>query len=153
MHSSCKCQIQQYKAVTQFGAVKQAYRSMHCPLFFALVCIGLVSATWFPSVKLSSQVELSSQVKFSIHRKPGPKTDVSCFPALGFEMPSEVPPDSKFSSWWCDPVNEYAFVGFSYEVTACQYSVFSLFFLTLIDFTRSEQVTAHLWVQRYPQSF
>ncbi|KAL9712002.1 hypothetical protein Ac2012v2_005078 [Leucoagaricus gongylophorus] len=93
---------------------------MHCPLFFALICIGLVSATWFPSVKLSSQVELSSQVKFSIHRKPGPKMDVSCFPALGFEMPSEVPPDSKFSSWWCDPVNEYAFVGFSYEVTACQ---------------------------------
>ncbi|KAH9061301.1 glycoside hydrolase family 17 protein [Lactarius vividus] len=35
------------------------------------------------------------------------------------------PPRSKRVSrstdgWWCDPVNEYAFLGFSYEVTACQ---------------------------------
>ncbi|KAF9447196.1 glycoside hydrolase family 17 protein [Macrolepiota fuliginosa MF-IS2] len=35
-------------------------------------------------------------------------------------MPSEVPPDSRLSSWWCDPATEYAFMGFSYEVTACQ---------------------------------
>ncbi|KXN85317.1 hypothetical protein AN958_11417 [Leucoagaricus sp. SymC.cos] len=44
----------------------------------------------------------------------------NCFPALGFEMPSEVPPDSELSSWWCDPATEYAFMGFSYEVTDCQ---------------------------------
>nr|ADX07325.1 putative B-(1-6) glucan synthase [Flammulina velutipes] len=42
----------------------------------------------------------------------------SCFPALGFSMPSWVP--SSTNGWWCDPSTEYAFVGFSYEVTECQ---------------------------------
>ncbi|TFY58114.1 hypothetical protein EVJ58_g6619 [Rhodofomes roseus] len=41
-----------------------------------------------------------------------------CFPALGFVMPPVLPPDNTL--WWCDPSTEYAFVGFSYEVTACQ---------------------------------
>ncbi|KIK67281.1 glycoside hydrolase family 17 protein [Collybiopsis luxurians FD-317 M1] len=46
----------------------------------------------------------------------------NCFPALGFKMPEETPPDSSLEdgSWWCDPSTEYAFLGFSYEVTACQ---------------------------------
>jgi len=39
---------------------------------------------------------------------------------LGFKMPSKVPSDDALSTWWCDPSTEYAFVGFSYEVTACQ---------------------------------
>ncbi|KAH9945671.1 glycoside hydrolase superfamily [Amylocystis lapponica] len=42
----------------------------------------------------------------------------SCFPAVGFSMPSAPPADT--TNWWCDPSTEYAFVGFSYEVTACQ---------------------------------
>jgi hypothetical protein len=41
-----------------------------------------------------------------------------CFPALGFQMPSEVPTD--MTGWWCDPADEYAFLGFSYEVTPCK---------------------------------
>ena len=41
-----------------------------------------------------------------------------CFPALGFVMPPFLPPDN--THWWCDPSTEYAFVGFSYEVTACE---------------------------------
>ncbi|KAG6850115.1 hypothetical protein H0H93_001036 [Arthromyces matolae] len=41
-----------------------------------------------------------------------------CFPALGFKMPVKVP--SSLDNWWCDPSEEYAFVGFSYEVTECQ---------------------------------
>ncbi|KAI0940593.1 hypothetical protein AcW1_003749 [Taiwanofungus camphoratus] len=41
-----------------------------------------------------------------------------CFPALGFIVPPVLPPDN--THWWCDPSTEYAFVGFSYEVTACQ---------------------------------
>ncbi|KAF9020415.1 hypothetical protein BDZ89DRAFT_1072248 [Hymenopellis radicata] len=41
-----------------------------------------------------------------------------CFPALGFQMPSAMP--SSLDGWWCDMSDEYAFVGFSYEVTACQ---------------------------------
>ncbi|EIM79162.1 uncharacterized protein STEHIDRAFT_69839 [Stereum hirsutum FP-91666 SS1] len=33
-------------------------------------------------------------------------------------MPSHVP--DSLEGWWCDAADEYAFVGFSYEVTACQ---------------------------------
>ncbi|KIY69813.1 glycoside hydrolase family 17 protein [Cylindrobasidium torrendii FP15055 ss-10] len=33
-------------------------------------------------------------------------------------MPSTVP--DSLDGWWCDSSTEYAFVGFSYEVTACQ---------------------------------
>ncbi|KAF9532682.1 hypothetical protein CPB83DRAFT_847194 [Crepidotus variabilis] len=42
----------------------------------------------------------------------------NCFPALGFAMPSSVP--STVANWWCPYNTEYAFVGVSYEVTACQ---------------------------------
>lgn len=41
-----------------------------------------------------------------------------CFPALDFEMPQDVP--DSLDGWWCDAADEYAFVGFSYEVTACE---------------------------------
>ncbi|KAF4620617.1 hypothetical protein D9613_000782 [Agrocybe pediades] len=44
----------------------------------------------------------------------------SCFPALDFRMPRQVPHDSQLQHWWCDASTEYAFLGFSYEVTACQ---------------------------------
>ncbi|KAH9830827.1 glycoside hydrolase superfamily [Rhodofomes roseus] len=33
-------------------------------------------------------------------------------------MPDSVPKST--DDWWCDPSTEYAFLGFSYEVTACQ---------------------------------
>ncbi|KAJ2934691.1 hypothetical protein H1R20_g2402, partial [Candolleomyces eurysporus] len=42
----------------------------------------------------------------------------NCFPAVGFKMPSSVP--SSLNNWWCDYSTEYAFVGFSYEISACQ---------------------------------
>ncbi|KAL0956472.1 hypothetical protein HGRIS_002618 [Hohenbuehelia grisea] len=41
-----------------------------------------------------------------------------CFPSLGFKMPKNTP--SSLTNWWCDPLTEYAFLGFSYEVEACQ---------------------------------
>jgi len=40
------------------------------------------------------------------------------FPELGFKMPATVP--DSLDGWWTDPSTEYAFVGFSYEITACQ---------------------------------
>lgn len=43
----------------------------------------------------------------------------NCFPAIGFQMPASVP--SSTTNWWCDYNTEYAFVGFSYEVTACEF--------------------------------
>ena len=42
-----------------------------------------------------------------------------CFPALSFKMPKDYFPES-IDDWWCDQENEYAFMGFSYEVTACE---------------------------------
>jgi len=42
-----------------------------------------------------------------------------CFPSLGFQMPPSIP-HTGLEHWWCDPTTEYAFLGFSYEVTACQ---------------------------------
>ena len=43
----------------------------------------------------------------------------SCFPALDFKMPASLPKNNTHN-WWCDPSTEYAFLGFSYEVTACK---------------------------------
>mgnify|MGYP007051633025 CR=1 FL=1 len=42
----------------------------------------------------------------------------NCFPAVGFKMPTFTP--SSVSGWWCDYKTEYAFVGFSYEITSCE---------------------------------
>ncbi|KAG6333797.1 hypothetical protein ID866_5292 [Astraeus odoratus] len=42
----------------------------------------------------------------------------TCFPALNFVMPSEVP--ESLDNWWCPMACEHAFLGFSYEVTPCQ---------------------------------
>jgi len=42
----------------------------------------------------------------------------NCFPALGFTMPGSVP--SSLTNWWCNTNTEYAFMGFSYEVSDCE---------------------------------
>ena len=42
----------------------------------------------------------------------------NCFPAIGFKMPTATP--ASLTNWWCNHDTEYAFVGFSYEVTACE---------------------------------
>lgn len=52
-------------------------------------------------------------------------TDMSsrgCFPSLGFTMPQTVPPST--NGWWCNLNTEYAFLGFSYDVTACKSFIF-----------------------------
>ena len=59
-----------------------------------------------------------------------PVPDTSCFPALGFEMPATVP--SSLDDWWCDTSAEYAFVGFSYEITQCEIESSSLLVHRLI---------------------
>ncbi|KAF8997706.1 glycoside hydrolase superfamily [Cyathus striatus] len=38
--------------------------------------------------------------------------------ALDFSVPSTIP--DSLDGWWCNQEDEYAFLGFSYEVTACQ---------------------------------
>ncbi|KAF8502281.1 glycoside hydrolase superfamily [Russula emetica] len=42
----------------------------------------------------------------------------NCFPAVGFSTPSDVPAST--DGWWCDPSDEFGFLGFSYEITSCQ---------------------------------
>lgn len=42
----------------------------------------------------------------------------SCFPGLGFKMPSSTP--KSLDDWWCNATSEYAFLGFSYEISACK---------------------------------
>lgn len=42
----------------------------------------------------------------------------NCFPSLGFPMPNATP--RTLDGWWCDQRDEYAFLGFSYEVTECE---------------------------------
>jgi hypothetical protein len=44
-----------------------------------------------------------------------------CYPGLGFTAPLQLPKSNK--DWWCPFESEYAFVGFSYEVTACEFFV------------------------------
>ena len=89
-------------------------------LLLVSLFLGLVSASRFQVVP-SSQAHrspLSKRVSRRSCQAPL-NTDVfSCFPALGFTTPSNVPAST--DGWWCDPVNEYAFLGFSYEVTACE---------------------------------
>jgi hypothetical protein len=54
-------------------------------------------------------------------------TQKPCFPALDFQMPSQLPADN--SGWWCDDSTEYAFLGFSYEVSQCAFLPRVYFFL------------------------
>lgn len=49
-------------------------------------------------------------------------THGACFPSLDFVKPLHLPRNN--TDWWCDMSTEYAFVGFSYEVTDCEYMAF-----------------------------
>jgi hypothetical protein len=51
------------------------------------------------------------------------ESQANCFPSLGFKTPSNVP--SSIDGWWCSATTEYAFLGFSYEVTACAFAFFN----------------------------
>ncbi|KAG2129837.1 glycoside hydrolase superfamily [Suillus bovinus] len=70
----------------------------------------------------SSAHPLSGVISVGSAPPPAPATSTnggsSCFPSAGFVMPSSVP--SSTNGWWCSPNTEYAFLGFSYEVSACQ---------------------------------
>ncbi|KAG1777729.1 glycoside hydrolase superfamily [Suillus placidus] len=99
--------------------------------FLLLLLLDLVSARHVPrschphssrSSSNSSTHPLSGVIAVG-SAPPAPATSTdgsssSCFPSAGFQMPSSVP--SSTGGWWCSPNTEYAFLGFSYEVTACQ---------------------------------
>ena len=90
----------------------------------AFVC-GLVLSTLVFGAPLEKDVQPhnfgSKATTATKSAKPAPL----CFPALGFTMPLDLPKDN--TDWWCDPATEYAFVGFSYEVTACEFPCEAVF--------------------------
>ena len=43
----------------------------------------------------------------------------NCFPAVDFKMPNATP--TSLTNWWCNTDAEYAFVGFSYDISPCNY--------------------------------
>lgn len=55
-----------------------------------------------------------------------PVAHTSCYPAIGFQPPDEKDLPYDTSDWWCPADEEYAFVGFSYEVTACTFHTLHL---------------------------
>lgn len=100
---------------------------------FLFLLLGIVSASRFETVRSSLPHRPSRSKRVSRRSCKAPSnTDISaCFPALGFTTPSSVPAST--NGWWCDPVNEYAFLGFSYEVTHCEYP-YSFFFSFINSF-------------------
>lgn len=64
------------------------------------------------------------------------KSNSNCFPAVGFKMPDAKP--TSLTGWWCDLNVEYAFLGFSYDTSPCDFFMRSMFFymmLTTISFS------------------
>jgi hypothetical protein len=62
-------------------------------------------------------------------RPSPPPLPNNCFPAVGFNTSSYVPAST--DGWWCNPADEFGFLGFSYEITTCAFpdatSLFSSF--------------------------
>jgi len=83
---------------------------------FSLVGVLLATLTTLPLI--SNALTTCSRRRDPNHGLLAAAAASNCFPALGFQMPSSTP--SSLTGWWCDPKTEYAFLGFSYEVTACQ---------------------------------
>lgn len=60
----------------------------------------------------------------SCSRPAPPPLPNNCFPAVGFNTPSSVP--ASMDGWWCDPDDEFGFLGFSYEISTCEFTDVSL---------------------------
>jgi len=83
----------------------------------ALVVVSVLASPFHPISH--RKVDGSPLVAPAVNKyASSPHPHSSCFPALGFKKPSNVP--SSVEGWWCDPATEYAFVGFSYEVSDCE---------------------------------
>lgn len=76
----------------------------------SLVSAQHVPRSYHPGRSSSSGVVAGSPTSTDSESLP-------CFPSANFQMPSSVP--SSTHNWWCAEDTEYAFLGFSYEVTAC----------------------------------
>lgn len=95
-------------------------RNVALHLLSALIEIFAASQ---PEVHRNGAVSVSRHVPQKNSKPLGQPPN--CFPAIGFKMPDNVNTTStSMSDWWCDYNTEYAFMGFSYEVTACELWLF-----------------------------
>ena len=85
-------------------------------LLVTFVCSNILIASASPKVTYATPSKGDGA-----EREPAALPAPFCFPALGFQKPLVLPENN--THWWCDPTTEYAFVGFSYEVTACKCGV------------------------------
>lgn len=106
----------------------------HAPLTTAYLCPHVPKITPLPVAKMFTTPLFALLVAYiasslanplnhaaskdNVETKSSPPSQ-SCFPALDFHKPLFPPKD--ITHWWCDSSTEYAFLGFSYEVTACKY--------------------------------
>lgn len=119
------------------------------PLLYALFSsISVLSYTLNARAPSSPDVQLVDVT--SEHQTATP-----CFPALGFTMPSSTP--SSLNGWWCNATSEYAFLGFSYEITACKSKIscikFDLNLTAHFCFARSKLISTQDRVRRHSQEF
>lgn len=93
--------------------------------FLSFLLFGLVSASHIsnrnhlPGLLVPRTRDAPRKISRRSCRPSPPTLTSSCFPALGFQMPSVVPNNT--NGWWCNPADEYAFMGFSYEITSCEF--------------------------------
>ena len=123
-------------------------------LFLSILLFGLVSASRINNRASARLPGLLQPLTRNAHtprkisrrscRPSLPAMTASCFPAYGFQMPSDVPVN--MDGWWCNPADEYAFLGFSYEITLCELLTFRIFsgapWFMHLPFSRSEFIPA-----------
>jgi hypothetical protein len=70
--------------------------------------------------KTNNTVTSGSVVNASVTQaQAGNDVPQLCFPAVGFKMPSATP--TSLTNWWCNTDTEYAFVGFGYDISLCDF--------------------------------
>jgi hypothetical protein len=93
---------------------------MFSSLFFICLLVGRTISHPLEPTKTSSDKSLEQQHLPGAGMGGQPP---NCFPAIGFKMPANVHHIEgvhRMADWWCDYRTEYAFMGFSYEVSACK---------------------------------
>jgi hypothetical protein len=127
-----------------FTGMASLLRVLYHSLFF--LSFFLVSASYFSNdtgihdtLQYNPQLFPRKVSRRSCRPSP-PPLPTNCFPAVGFNTPSEVP--ASLDGWWCDPADEFGFLGFSYEITLCEHPHVSShplgFMNCLFDTIRSE---------------
>jgi hypothetical protein len=71
------------------------------------------------TVKKYNANDKTSQTLASVSESVVSGIPPNCFTAVGFKMPNATP--TSLTNWWCNTDTEYAFVGFSYDISHCDF--------------------------------